>query len=194
MSSIRSICVYCGSSLGADDRYREAARRLGRAMAAHKIRLIYGGGRIGLMGQVADAVLAAGGKAVGIIPEHLESREQGHRGLSELRVVRSMHERKNLMFEMADAFVVLPGGLGTLDEAFEMITWRQLHLHDKPILFADVDGYWAPFGGLVDNIIQQGFARPDVKQHYLMVADVDEIIPTLLRQPAPTIPEEPRKF
>lgn len=194
MSSILSICVYCGSSLGGDVKYQEAARRLGRAMAMQHIRLIYGGGRIGLMGQVADAVLAAGGKVVGIIPDHLESREQGHRGLSELRVVRSMHERKNLMFEMADAFVILPGGLGTLDEAFEMITWRQLHLHDKPIVFADVGGYWAPFTRLVDNIVEQGFARPDVKQHYLIVADIDEIIPTLLRQPASTIPEELRRL
>ncbi|MGH6932120.1 MAG: TIGR00730 family Rossman fold protein [Dongiaceae bacterium] len=194
MSAIQSICVYCGSSLGHDERYREAASRFGRALAIHKIRLIYGGGRIGLMGQVADAALEAGGKVVGVIPESLETLERSHRGLTELRVVRSMHERKNLMFEMADAFVVLPGGLGTLDEAIEMITWRQLGVHDKPIAFADIAGYWAPFIGLVDNIVDRGFARPDVRQHYLIIADIDQVVPTLLRQPAPSIPQEPQRL
>jgi hypothetical protein len=194
MTAIQSICVYCGSSLGNDERFGDAARRFGRALAIHRIRLIYGGGRIGLMGQVADAALDAGGKVVGVIPEHLESLERGHRGLSELRVVRSMHERKNLMFELADAFVVLPGGLGTLDEAFEMITWRQLRLHDKPIAFADIGDYWAPFLTLVDHVVGKGFARPDVRQHYLVVADIDEVIPALRRQPAPTIPEELRRL
>src|SRR5262245_48697102 len=134
MTAIRSVCVYCGSHVGRNRRHREAAVGLGQLLAQHGIRLVYGGGRIGLMGEVADAVIADGGEVIGIIPEMLETKEVGHRGISELRVVTSMHERKNLMFEMADGFVILPGGLGTLDEAFEMLTWRQLRLHDKPII------------------------------------------------------------
>ena len=190
MSQLSAVCIYCGSAVGRNARHQEAARRFGHDLGSRGIRLIYGGGRVGLMGEVADAALAAGGKVVGVIPEHLESREKGHHGLTELRVVRSMHERKNLMFELADAFVVLPGGLGTLDEAFEMITWRQLGLHDKPIAFADVDGYWSSFADLVAHVIRHGFASPDVTQHYLMVAEIDDIIPALLRQPAPTIAGE----
>jgi uncharacterized protein (TIGR00730 family) len=124
MPSIASVCVYCGSSLGANPRHTEAARHLGTQLATHGIRLVYGGGRIGLMGQIADAVLAGGGQVIGVIPEHLQVQEKGHHGVTELHVVASMHERKNLMFELSDAFVILPGGFGTLDEAFEMLTWR----------------------------------------------------------------------
>jgi len=188
MASIASVCVYCGSSLGANPRHAEAARQLGAELAAHGIRLVYGGGRIGLMGQVADAVLAGGGRVIGVIPEHLQVLEKGHRGVTELRVVASMHERKNLMFELSDAFIILPGGFGTLDEAFEMLTWRQLQLHDKPILFLSIDGYWAPFGSLVDQVIAEGFARESSRQLFSVVDAVEDVIPTLLRQPAPAIP------
>jgi hypothetical protein len=139
------------------------------------------------MGQIADAVLEAGGRVIGIIPEHLCSRERGHQGVTELRVVASMHERKNLMFELADAFVILPGGFGTLDEAFEMLTWRQLQLHDKPILFVNMDGYWDPLGRLVDHFIHEGFVRERCRNLFAMVAEIEDVIPTLLRQPEPAV-------
>jgi uncharacterized protein (TIGR00730 family) len=141
---IRRLCVYCGSSPGVDPRYREAARALGGGLAARGIELVYGGGRNGLMGLVADAVLAGGGKVTGVIPLHLQNRELAHVGLSELLVVDSMHERKRVMAERADAFAVLPGGIGTLDETVEILSWRQLGLHDKPIYVVDIAGYWSP--------------------------------------------------
>ena len=188
MASIASVCVYCGSSLGANPCHAEAARQLGEELAGRGIRLVYGGGRIGLMGQVADAVLAGGGQVIGVIPEHLQVQEKGHRGVTELHVVASMHERKNLMFELSDAFVILPGGFGTLDEAFEMLTWRQLQLHDKPILFLNIEGYWTPFGKLVDQFIGEGFARESSRRLFMMVDAVEEVIPALLREPAPAIP------
>ena len=135
-----SLCVYCASGIGIDSRHGDAARELGRAMALKRIRLVYGGARIGIMGALADAVLGAGGEVVGIIPGHLDKVEVGHRGASELLVVGSMHERKHLMFEMSDAFAVLPGGFGTLDETFEILTWRKLGLHDKPVMLVDIAG------------------------------------------------------
>jgi uncharacterized protein (TIGR00730 family) len=187
MASIASVCVYCGSSLGANPRHAEAARQLGTALAGHGIRLVYGGGRIGLMGQIADAVLAGGGQVIGVIPEHLQVQEKGHRGITELHVVASMHERKNLMFELSDAFVILPGGFGTLDEAFEMLTWRQLQLHDKPILFLNIDDYWTPFGTLVDQFIAEGFARENSRRLFAMVDTVEEVIPTLIREPSTAV-------
>jgi uncharacterized protein (TIGR00730 family) len=187
MASIASVCVYCGSSLGANPRHAEAARQLGAALAEHGIRLVYGGGRIGLMGQVADAVLAGGGHVIGVIPEHLQVQEKGHRGVTELHVVASMHERKNLMFELSDAFVILPGGFGTLDEAFEMLTWRQLQLHDKPILFLNIEGYWTACAALVDQFIAEGFARESSRRLFAMVDTVEEVIPTLIREPSTAV-------
>jgi len=187
MTSIRSVCVYCGSSLGANTRHAEAARQLGAELAGRGIRLVYGGGRIGLMGQIADAVLAAGGEVIGVIPEHLQVAERGHRGVTELRVVASMHERKNLMFELSDAFIILPGGFGTLDEAFEMLTWRQLQMHDKPILFLNVDGYWDPLNELVDHFIREGFVRESGRRLFTVVTRVEDVIPTLRRQPAAAV-------
>jgi len=189
MASIASVCVYCGSSVGANPRFAEAAQQLGTELAEHGIRLVYGGGRIGLMGHLADAVLARGGQVIGVIPEHLQAREKGHHGVTELRVVASMHERKNLMFQLSDAFVILPGGFGTLDEAFEMLTWRQLNLHDKPILFLNVARYWARLQKLVDHFIVEGFASHSSRQLFAMVDAVEDVIPTLLRQPSPAIPD-----
>jgi uncharacterized protein (TIGR00730 family) len=183
MAAIGSVCVYCGSSKGTGPRYAAVARELGRELAAHRIRLIYGGGGIGLMAEVADAVMAAGGEVVGVIPELLQKREKGHRGITELRVVASMHARKNLMFELADAFVVLPGGFGTLDEAFEMLTWRQLEMHDKPILFVNMDGYWDPLDRLVEHFIREGFVPERCRGLVTMVAGVADVVPTLQRQP-----------
>src|SRR5215470_1594786 len=190
MTAIASICVYCGSSRGANPRHAEAARELGAQLAGHGMRLVYGGGRIGLMGVVADAVLAGGGQVIGVIPEHLQVQEKGHHGVTELHVVANMHERKNRMFELSDAFVILPGGFGTLDEAFEMLTWRQLQLHDKPILFLNIEGYWTAFGTLVDQFIAEGFARESSRRLFAMVCKVEEVIPTLLRQPAPAVPDD----
>ena len=194
MTSIRSVCVYCGSSLGAKPRHAKAARQLGAELARHRIRLVYGGGRIGLMGEIADAVLAGGGQVVGVIPEHLQVQEKGHLGVTELHVVGSMHERKNLMFELSNAFIILPGGFGTLDEAFEMLTWRQLQLHDKPILFLNIDGYWTPFGKLVDHFIDEGFARESSRRLFTMVAAVEDVIPTLLQEPVPAIPDSMQRL
>jgi uncharacterized protein (TIGR00730 family) len=194
MEPISSLCVYCGSAVGTDPVYRESAARLGRILAENNIRLIYGGGRVGLMGVVADAVVANGGTAVGVIPEFLETREVGHRGVNELHIVDSMHIRKNLMFEESDAFAVLPGGFGTLDEAFEIITWRQLGLHDKPIVLIDVAGYWQPLLHLMDHVIAHGLARPDIRKLYTVVSNVDEVLAAIRRQPEPALPDRSERL
>jgi len=152
-----SLCLYCGSSPGNDPAYRDAAAALGHFLARNKLRLIYGGGRVGLMGAAADACLKAGGEVVGIIPDFLLRHEVGHTELTELQVVDTMHERKMRMAEMADAFCILPGGLGTLEELFEVLTWRQLGLHDKPIILLDVAGYWEPLIQLLERQARSGF-------------------------------------
>jgi uncharacterized protein (TIGR00730 family) len=175
MADIRSLCVYCGSAARVDEKYKTAAARLGALIAARGLQLVYGGGRVGLMGITADAALGAGGKVVGIIPEHIQALEVEHTGLTELHVVDSMHTRKQMMFDRSDAFIVLPGGLGTLDEAFEMMTWLQLKLHEKPIVFVDVDGFWRPFLRLVDHMIAQGFCRPETRDLFQVVETVDEV-------------------
>ncbi|MCK6454516.1 MAG: TIGR00730 family Rossman fold protein, partial [Alphaproteobacteria bacterium] len=135
----------------------------------------------------ADAVLEAGGKAIGVIPKHLDDLEVGHRGVTELIVCRNMHERKERMFDLSDAFAVLPGGYGTLDEAFEMITWRQLRLHDKPVVFVDIDGYWKPLRQLLDHIIAEGYARPETRRLYSVVERVEDVFKLLARAPAPAV-------
>ena len=150
MTLIKSLCVYCGSARGRSPRYVAAARELGEAMAERQIRLIYGGARIGMMGEVADAVMKNGGQVIGVIPEHLQTSEVGHSGITELKVVESMHVRKKLMFDLSDGFAVLPGGYGTLDELFEIITWRMLKLHDKPVVVLNIDGYWNAFEALIE--------------------------------------------
>lgn len=157
MTAFKSLCVYLGSRHGASGIYAEAARALGEGMAARGIALVYGGGRVGLMGTLADAVKTNGGEVTGIIPQHLLAVEAGPGPVTELKVVETMHERKAMMAEYADGFLILPGGLGTLDEFFEILTWRQLGLHDKPILIVDVGGYWKPLGQLLDNIAREEF-------------------------------------
>ncbi len=179
MTQIRSLCVLCGSREGTDPVYREVAVRLGRLIAEHDVRLIYGAGSIGLMGIIADAVLSAGGEVVGVIPDFLIRSEVGHHDLTDLVITDSMHDRKRRMFEMADAFVVLPGGLGTLDETFELITWRQLRLHDSPIIVLDVDGYWAPLISLIDATIAAGFADPTTTELFSVVNTPEEVLQTL---------------
>ncbi|HXP30435.1 MAG TPA: TIGR00730 family Rossman fold protein [Stellaceae bacterium] len=190
MAVIRRICVYCGSSGRVDEAYRAAAIRLGALFAEAGVELVYGGGRVGLMGLMADAALAGGGRVTGIIPYHLHDREIGHTGISELVVVDSMHERKRRMFELADAFAVLPGGLGTLDEAFEIITWKQLGLHDKPIFIVDVAGYWAPFAALIDHVIAKGFAVRAARDYFQVVSQVEDLLPALALAPQSELPVE----
>jgi uncharacterized protein (TIGR00730 family) len=170
MADISAICVYCGSSLGHDTRYRENAATLGRLIAEAGIELVYGGGNIGLMGVIADAVLKSGGRVTGIIPDDLKRAELAHQGLHELLIVNSMHERKRAMFERADAFVALPGGPGTLDETIEMITWRQLGLHGKPVVIVDDGGY---------------FARDGFRGLFMVVKDVEDVLPALARHGPP---------
>jgi uncharacterized protein (TIGR00730 family) len=185
MSNIRRLCVYCGSSGTVDRQYREAAIELGARLAAARIGLVYGGGRVGLMGLLADAALAGGGEVIGIIPSRLRDAELAHPGATELVVVQSMHERKHLMAEKADAFAILPGGIGTLDEMFEILSWKQLGLHDKPILLADIGGYWAPLRALLDDIVTKGFARPATRDLLRVVPTVAALMAALEVAAAP---------
>lgn len=187
MEKISSVCVYCGSSGSVDESYREAATQLGRELGQRGIRLIYGGGRVGLMGIAADAALAAGGEVVGIIPSHIQALEIEHTGLTELHVVDDMHTRKKMMAEMSDGFVILPGGLGTLDETFEILTWKQLKLHDKPVVIADIGGYWRPLTGLIDHMIEAGFAREGHRKLFTVVDNVGEVMEALHAAPEPVI-------
>lgn len=163
-----SICVYCGSRHGAQAAYTEAARALGAAIGQRGWQLVYGGGRVGLMGEVADATLAAGGRVVGVIPESLQKLEVGHTGLSELHVVPTMHVRKQLMAERADAFIALPGGIGTLEELYEVWTWRQLKYHDNPIGLLDTAGYWQPLLRFMDHTVAEGFLGPAMRDLVLV--------------------------
>jgi uncharacterized protein (TIGR00730 family) len=181
-----NICVFCGSRHGADPRFRAASTRFGELAGAAGIRLIYGGGHVGLMGAVADAAMAAGSEVVGLIPTRLLEREVGHRAITELVVTRDMFERKQQMVDRADGFVILPGGLGTLDELLDVVTLRQLGYHAKPIVVVNLDGFWDPLVALVDRVIEQKFAEPSARTLYRMVASVDEVLPALgVAQPAP---------
>jgi uncharacterized protein (TIGR00730 family) len=158
---MKRLCVFCGSSEGARPAYADAARRLGAELVARKIGLVYGGCGVGLMGVLADAVLGLGGEVVGVIPEPLVTRELAHTGLTELRVVASMHERKATMVSLSDGFIALPGGLGTLDEMFEILTWAQLGIHEKPVGALNVDGYWDGLKRLLSHAVEERFVRPE---------------------------------
>jgi uncharacterized protein (TIGR00730 family) len=179
MKSLNSICVYCGSGLGARPVYAESARILGRSMAETGVRLIYGGGSVGLMGTVARAVLEAGGEVTGIIPAFLQSRERPMPDLTELVVTEDMHERKRLMFERADAFVALAGGVGTLEEVVEQMTWAQLGQHHKPVLLANVAGFWDPLIHLLDTMRAENFIRSDLDVTLLVAKQAEDIVPML---------------
>ena len=174
--TMRSICVYCGSNAGARPVYAERARALGERIARDGMSLVYGGGNVGLMGVVADAVLAGGGEVVGVIPEQLVNWEVAHRGVSRLEVVGSMHERKMRMFDLADGFVALPGGFGTLDEMFEMLTWRQLGIGDKPCAFLDVEGFYTPLMGMIDRMVEERFLHPEQRNDLWHGDDLDAMV------------------
>jgi uncharacterized protein (TIGR00730 family) len=189
MSVLNNICVYCGSGSGLNPKFGEAAERLGRRMAESRIGLVYGGGSLGLMGTVARSVLVHGGTVTGIIPRFLTERERMLEDVQELIVTEDMHERKRLMFEKSDAFVALPGGLGTLEETVEMLTWAQLGRHAKPIALANIAGYWGPLNALLAHMRAETFIRPGLEVDYLVVDEIDEIIPRLRRRLA-EIPAE----
>ena len=179
MSHRFSVCVYCGARDGALPAYAAAAENLGRQIAARGWRLVYGAGDVGLMGRVATAAHSAGGETLGVIPTHLLAREVWRRDLTTMIVTETMHELKKVMFMNAHAVVALPGGAGTLDEVLEVLTWRQLGLHAKPILLVDAGGYWAPLVALIDHVVGQGFAGEDLRAMLTRVGDVEEAAETL---------------
>lgn len=184
-----AVCVYCASSPGTDPRWGRLADEFGGLLGSHGIRLVYGGGRAGLMGRVADACLAAGGEVTGVIPVGLFDREVVHRGLTELVEVRTMHERKTVMFERSDAFVALPGGFGTLEELAEVITWAQIGVHRKPIACVDVDGYWQPLFAFVDRAVGEGLMRPSNASLVARASSVAEVLDVLAAYDAPYEPK-----
>ena len=178
-----SICVFCGARFGSDPAASDIARQLGSLLAQRGISLVYGGGGVGLMGLVANAALDGGARVVGVIPRFLLQREAGHPDLTETIVVETMHERKLQMFERSDAFVVLPGGIGTLEELFEVLSWRTLGLHSKPIVIVDQGGYWEPLAALLRSIVGRGFAEPGHLDHVAFVRELSEILPAIEAMP-----------
>lgn len=173
---MKAICVYCGSNAGAKPAYAGAARALGTRIANEGLALVYGGGNVGLMGQVADAALVAGGRVIGVIPQQLVDWEVAHRGVSELVIVDSMHARKQRMFEISDAFIALPGGFGTLDEMFEMLTWRQLGLGRKPCAFLDVEDFWQPLVAMMDTMVRERFLHQEQRNDLWHGEDIDALL------------------
>ncbi|MDR7098777.1 uncharacterized protein (TIGR00730 family) [Lysobacter niabensis] len=173
---MRSVCVYCGSNAGNKPIYAERAIALGNRLAKERLALVYGGGNVGLMGIVADAVLEAGGEVIGVIPEQLVEWEVAHKGLTRLEIVANMHERKGRMFDLSDGFVALPGGFGTLDEMFEMLTWRQLGIGDKPCAFLDVDGFYAPLLAMLDRMVEERFLHADQRRDLWHGDDIEAML------------------
>lgn len=171
----KSLCVFCGSRTGNDPAYEAEARKLAQRMAQEGIEFVYGGGSIGIMGILADEVLANGGRVLGVIPQFLQTLEVAHNGITETIVTETMHDRKRTMFERSDGFIILPGGLGTLDETFEIMTWKQLRLHDKPIIVLNTNDYWAPFEELINRTITGGFAHEKVRDLYSVVNNSNEV-------------------
>ena len=188
MSTIRNICVYCGSGPGGNPAFVAAAREFGKIVAENKVRLIYGGGSVGLMGEIAASVLDHGGEVTGVIPEFLKGRERPFAHVQELIITRDMHERKRIMFERSDAFVALPGGIGTLEELIEQLTWAQLGRHKKPILVANIQRFWDPLCALLDHMKSLAFIREDLDVRLLVAERVEVILP-MLQEAARAIPE-----
>lgn len=187
--SFKRLCIFCGSSHGANPAYAEAAKEAGAELARRGIALVYGGGNVGLMGALADAALAAGGHVIGIIPEALMAKEVGHRGLPDLRIVNTMHERKAIMADLSDGFIALPGGIGTFEEFFEILTWAQLGLHSKPCALLNVNGFYDPLLGMVNHAIEEGFIK--LKQRDLMIVETD-FSALLDRMACHHVPHEPK--
>jgi uncharacterized protein (TIGR00730 family) len=183
------ICVFCGSNLGGDPAYAEAARSLARLLVSRRIGIVYGGGSVGLMGVIADAALAAGGEVIGVIPRTLWDREIGHRGLSDLHIVDTMHERKARMAELSDAFIALPGGLGTLEEIFEVWTWAQLGLHQKPCGFLNVNDYFTPLIAFLDRSVESGFVRPQHRGIAFVESDPARMLDQFAAYVPPDVPK-----
>ncbi len=186
---MKRICVYCGSSPGRDPAFRQAAETLGALLAQRGIGVVYGGGHVGLMGAVADAAMAAGGEVIGVIPEALEAREIGHREITELRVVASMHERKLLMADLSDAFIALPGGVGTIEELVEIFTWLQLGLHAKPVSLLNVNGYWQPLVAVFDHGVAESFIKPEYRAMLLVDEDPAALLDRFAGWQAPARPK-----
>ena len=187
MTEIKSLCIYCGSRTGNNKNFRSLAKTIGEILAKNNIKLVYGGGNVGLMGIVATSVMDNGGKVHGIIPAHLDKTEKSHDTISELTVVNNMHERNRMMFDHSDAFLVLPGSIGTLDETIEAITWKQLGLHDKPIILLNSENYWNPFIDLLEHIISNEFTVPETMELFHVVNDPLEVMPLLKALPNPLI-------
>jgi uncharacterized protein (TIGR00730 family) len=176
---LSSICVFCGSNAGANPAYLESAEIVGRGLAQRGVRVVYGGATVGMMGTLADAARGAGGEVTGVIPQSIFDREIGHTGLDDLRVVGSMHERKALMAELSDAFIALPGGIGTLEELFEVYTWAQLGIHTKPLGLMDVAGYFQPLVAFLDHAVQERFLRPEMRTLLAVSDELDDLLAAL---------------
>ncbi|MBF8754417.1 TIGR00730 family Rossman fold protein [Pseudomonas guariconensis] len=186
---VRSICVFCGASTGTHPAYREAAVALGQAIARRGLTLVYGGSSVGLMGAVADAAMAAGGEVIGVMPQSLIDAEIGHKSLPRLEVVDGMHARKARMAELSDAFIALPGGLGTLEELFEVWTWGQLGYHAKPLGLLDANGFYEKLGGFLDHIVEEGFVRPQHRAMLLLGKQPDELLDAMEEFVPPVLPK-----
>lgn len=179
MAKLRRVCIFCGASNSIPQEHRDAAIRFGQTMVEKGIDLVYGGGDSGIMGTVADAVLQAGGHVTGVFPAELNDLEVEHKGLSKIIKVHSMHERKQRMYDLSDAFITFPGGFGTLDETFEMITWKQIKVHTKPMVIYNQNNYWDPWVKLTENIIGTGYAAEETRTYYSVVTELDQIIPAI---------------
>jgi uncharacterized protein (TIGR00730 family) len=186
---MKRICVYCGSSLGNQPLYREAALAMGAVLASRKIGLVYGGGNVGLMGVVADAVLAGGGEVIGVIPQSLADREIAHSGVTDLRIVDSMHTRKALMADLSDAFIAMPGGFGTFEEIFEAVTWTQLGVHRKPCGLLNVGGFYTPLALFIDQAVSEGFIKPVHRESIVVDDDPERLVNALAEVELPDVPK-----
>ena len=186
---IRRICVFCGSNRGSESAYVDAARALGRLFASEGIALVYGGGSVGLMGELADSVLAAGGEAIGVIPQALADREIAHAGLTKLHVVDSMHTRKAMMADLSDAFIAMPGGVGTFEEFFEAVTWTQLGLHRKPCGLLNVAGFYTPLAAFIDQAVSEGFIKPVHRASMVVDDNAERLLDTLAQVKLPDVPK-----
>lgn len=186
---MRRLCVFCGSSVGANPAYADAARAMGELLARRGIGLVYGGGNVGLMGVVADAVMAHRGEVIGVIPQSLADREVAHTGITELRVVDSMHARKAMMAELSDGFVAMPGGVGTFEEFFEVVTWTQLGLHRKPCGLLNVAGFYTPLAAFIDQAVTEGFIKPIHRAAIVVDDDAERLLQTLAKIQLPSVPK-----